>query len=184
MSEAFVWPELKARPVTPETLEAERRQAVEEGRAAGYQQGLEEGRAAARAELDELSQRLEQSLSELEASVESYRLTQTGHLTGAVHALCRKVLGHELTTSAEALEGVLAAALARLDGAGGRAEVHLNPEDHAVIAPRYQGSLPLHADDRVARCSVSVRLPDRAADFQPLAVIDELFEELGNDLAG
>jgi len=182
MSEAFVWPDLKARPETPIATETLREQAVAEGREQGYAQGLEEGRAAARAEVESLRQELHGAMDHLEQQLTALAERRTEELAGLVHALCRKVLGWELTTSVEVLEEIVAEGMSRLEAEGGEADVYLHPDDHAVIVASYHGNLLLHADPQVPRCGVSVRLATQAADFHPGDMIDELFEAVRRDL--
>lgn len=183
MSEAFVWPELKTRPANPiAAAEALRAQALAEGRAAGFEQGLAEGRAAAAHELESLRSELTASLTRLEQTLSGYRARRLNELAATVHALCRKVLGWELTTSVEVLEEVVAEALSRLEAEDGAAEVYLHPDDHAVIVAGYHGNLVLHADPQVPRCGVSVRMQTQAADFDPGEMIDELFDDVRHDL--
>lgn len=183
MSEAFVWPDLKARPESPVATEAVREQAEAEGREAGYARGLEEGRAAARAEVEALRQELSQALTGVEQQLAALAERRTEELAQLIHALCRKVLGWELTTSIEVLEEIVAEGMSRLEAEAGEADVYLHPDDHAVIVASYHGNLPLHADPQVPRCGVSVRLATQAADFHPADMIDELFEAVRRDLA-
>jgi len=184
MSEAFVWPDLKARPENPIAPETMREQAAAEGREQGYAQGLEAGRAAARAEAEALRQELRGAMEQMEQQLASLAERRTEELAGLVHALCRKVLGWELTTSVEVLEEIVAEGMSRLEAEGGEADVYLHPDDHAVIVAGYHGNLPLHADPQVPRCGVSVRLATQAADFDPGGMIDELFEAARRDLTG
>lgn len=182
MSEAFVWPNLEERArLGAEALAALRESAQQEGRAAGYAEGLEAGRAAAQAELDRMRVQLRDALNAVDGDVTRFAELQATQLAALLHGLCRRVLGYELTTSLEAFENILSQALARLDGDAGAAEAYLNPDDHAVIAPAYHGAVVLHADAQVPPASISLRLPTQAADFQPLALIDELFEDIRNE---
>ncbi|MEQ8861304.1 MAG: FliH/SctL family protein [Pseudomonadales bacterium] len=183
MSEAFVWPQLKHHGAGA-SLGDLRREAEAAGRAAGHEQGLAEGREAARAEVDEMRTRLGSALESLERQLDDYRIGQVDRLAAVAHALCARVVGHELRTSVDALESVLAEALGRLEADAGAAEVFVNPQDHAVLAGLHQGAMALHSDPSVPPCSVSVRLPTQASDFQPLTLLDELFEDIRNDLAG
>lgn len=185
MSEAFVWPELTSRPSNPrQALEALREQAAAEGRSAGLEQGRAEGRRAVEAELPRLRSQLKAALDTLDSSVHRYRSQQTDTLARVVHALCRQVLGTELRTSQDALEHILSECMGRLDGQAGEAEVHLHPDDHAALQPHYSGELTLIADPDVPACGLSVRLPGQAADFDPVALVDELFEDVRDDLDG
>lgn len=185
MSEAFVWPELASRPRNPQqALEALRAQAVAEGRSAGLEQGRAEGRRVVEAELPALRGQLESALKSLEASVQQYRSQQVDTLARVVHAVCRQLLGTELRTSEQALEHILGECMARLDGQAGEAEVHLHPDDHAALQAGYAGELTLIADPDVPACGLSVRLPGQAADFDPVALVDELFEDARDDLGG
>lgn len=182
MSEAFIWPELRNRSRDPgQLLHTLREQAAEEGRRCGRAEGLEAGRAAARAEVEAMRAQLTAALTALDTQVTRFAEQQADVLADLLHGLCGKVLGYELRTNRDALQRILDEALARLDGAAGSAEVHLHPEDHAVVAPGYQGRIAMHADPGVAPGSVSVRLPTQAADFQPLLLIDELFDEVRDD---
>lgn len=183
VSEAFVWPDLKAAPERPESAEALRQQAVAAGREEGYAQGLEEGRTAARAELDTLRQRLQESVTGFDAALAGMRSQRSDELARLVHSLCRKVLGWELTTNVELLEEVVAEGMSRLEAEAGEPDVYLNPDDHAVIVASYHGNLPLHADPQVPPCGVSVRLPAQAADFDPADMVGRLFAAVRDDLA-
>lgn len=185
MSEAFVWPELTARPSNPhQALEALREQAEAEGRSAGLEQGRAEGRRVVEAELPNLRRQLKAALDSLDATVQGYRSQQTDTLARVVHALCRQVLGAELRTSQQTLDHILGECMARLDGQAGEAEVHLHPDDHAALQAHYSGELTLIADPDVPACGLSVRLPGQAADFDPVALVDELFEDVRDDLRG
>lgn len=185
MSEAFIWPELTSRPSNPrQALEALREQAAAEGRRAGLEQGRAEGRQSVEAELPDLRRQLESALDALDGSIQRYRSQQTDTLARVVHALCRQVLGTELRTNQQALEHILNECMARLDGQAGEAEVHLHPDDHAALQPQYSGELTLIADPDVPACGLSVRLPGQAADFDPAALVDELFEDVRDDLDG
>lgn len=183
MSEAFVWPELASRPSNPrQALEELREQAAAEGRNAGLEQGRAEGRRVVEAELPNLRRQLKAALDSLDGSVQRYRTQQTDTLARVVHALCRQVLGTELRTNQQALEHILSECMARLDGQAGEAEVHLHPDDHAALQSQYSGELILIADTEVPACGLSVRLPGQAADFDPVALVDELFEDVRDDL--
>lgn len=183
MSEAFVWPELN-RPSADTSPAEGRQQAEAAGHAAGFERGLADGRAAAEAELADLRDQLTAGLEGLERQLREFRDQRLDTLSELVHAVCRNVVGGELLTSSSLIEGVLAEAMARLDADSTEAEVFLNPEDHAVVVRAYQGALPLHADPDVARFVISVRLPTQTADFQPMALIDELFDDIRDDRAG
>ncbi len=180
MSEAFVWPQLSSRSADLNPAEA-RQRAEAAGRADGFQQGLEEGRAAAAAELREIRERAAATLEDVEVQLREHREQQVDGLAGIVHALCCRVLGHELLSNVGVLEAVLAEAVSRLEAGAGEAEVFVNPEDHAAISGLYQGALPLHTDAGVPRYGISVRLPTQAVDFQPMTLVDELFEDVRND---
>jgi flagellar biosynthesis/type III secretory pathway protein FliH len=185
MSEAFVWPELKARPANPVAAAAAlRSQAMEAGRVAGFEQGLVEGREAAAGEIESMRGELQAALERLEQTITDCRTRRLDELAATVHALCRKVLGWELTTSVEVLEEIVAEGLSRLEADDGAAEVYLHPEDHAVIVAGYHGNLVLHADPQVPRSGVSVRMQTQAADFDPGELIDELFEEVRRAAVG
>jgi flagellar biosynthesis/type III secretory pathway protein FliH len=178
LSEAFIWPELRARPANVEQgLAALREQALAEGRSAGLEQGRAEGRRLVEAELPALRQQLQNAIAQLEESVESFRDRQSATLTAAVQAVCCRLLGVELRSNPQAVEHVLEECLARLDSQGGAAEVHLHPDDHAAIQSAYEGTLTLIADPEIPACGMSVRLPTQAADFDPVALIEELFED-------
>lgn len=178
MSEAFVWPELRARPANAEqALAALRERAVAEGRSAGLEQGRAEGRRLVEAELPALHQQLQKAIAQVDESVKTFRDRQSAMLAEAVHAVCCRLLGVELRSNPQAVEHVLEECLARLDGQGSAAEVHLHPDDHAAIQSAYEGTLTLIADPEVPACGMSVRLPAQAADFDPVAMIDELFED-------
>lgn len=182
MSEAFVWRDLRSRPLDPQReLLALREAAVAEGRRSGHAEGLEEGRAAARAELDTMRVSLRDALREVDARVTRFSELQAADLAELLHGLCRRILGAELRTNGAAFEALLGEALGRLDGDAAQIEAFLNPEDHAVIAAAYQGPVVLHADAGVAPACVSVRLPGRAADFQPMKLLDELFAAAAAD---
>tara|TARA_Y100001933_G_scaffold229392_1_gene245680 strand:- start:2680 stop:3234 length:555 start_codon:yes stop_codon:yes gene_type:complete len=184
VGEAFVWPDLGARPSVGEAPEAVRRQAEEAGHAEGYARGLEEGRAAARAEVETLRGELARALEEVDARLAALSDRRADQLAEMLRALCHKVIGWELTTSHELLEEIVAEGMSRLEAEAGEAEVYLNPEDHALIVAAYHGSLKLHPDPQVPRCGVSVRLPVQAADFHPGDLVDQLFEAARRDLAG
>lgn len=184
MGEAFVWPDLGARPSVAEAPEAVRRQAEEAGHADGYARGLEEGRAAARAEVERLRGELTRALDDVEDRLRALSEQRADQLAELVRALCHKVLGWELTTSHELLEEIVAEGMSRLEAEAGEAEVYLNPEDHALIVAAYHGSLKLHPDPQVPPSGVSVRLPMQAADFHPGEVVDQLFETVRRDVAG
>lgn len=177
MSETFVWPDLAARARHgAEALTELRERAAVEGRAEGYAEGLDAGRAAARAELEEMRVRLRDGLNAVDAALTRFADLQADQLARLLRGLCQRLIGHELRTSPEAFEAILGQALARLDGDGAAAEAYLHPDDHAVIAPAYHGAVALYADPQVPVASLSLRLPSQAADFQPLAIIDELFD--------
>lgn len=184
MSEAFVWPELRARPANAEqALAALREQAVAEGRSAGLEQGRAEGRRLVEAELPALRQQLQSAIAQVEESVAAFRDRQSATLAAAVHAVCCRLLGVELRSNRQAVEHVLEECLARLDSQGGEAEVHLHPDDHAAIQGAYEGTLTLIADPDVPVCGISLRLPTQAADFDPMALIDELFEDARDEFS-
>lgn len=177
MSETFVWPQLKARSADISPAAAfEKAQA--EGRAEGYERGLAEGRAAAETELTELRQRLAASVEAADRQLLEFREQRLGSLATVVHAVCCRVLGHELRTNASLLETVLAQALSRLEADSGEAELFVHPDDHSAISSLYRGSLPVHADSSVPPCCLSLRLPTQAVDFQPATLVDELFEDV------
>lgn len=185
MAEAYVWPELKPRNDEPQPApESVREQAREEGHRQGFEEGLAEGRQAAEAEVVGMRQQLQQGLARLEAELERREAEQLQALAATAHALCRKVLGVEITTQPEIFEQVLNEGLSRLDAGAEGAEVHLNPDDLAAFLPDYHGALPLHADAQVPRCGMSIRARDRAVDFDPLTMIDELFDAVRHDVGG
>ncbi len=184
MSETFVWPDLaeRARPGARALAEL-RESAAAQGRAQGHAEGLEAGRAAARAEVEEMRVHLRDGLNAVDQAVIRFADLQADRLAVLLRGLCHKLIGHELRTSPDAFEAILGQALARLDGEGTLAEACLHPDDYAVIAPAYHGAVTLHPDPQVAPASVSLRLPEQAADYQPLAIIDELFDTLSEALA-
>jgi flagellar biosynthesis/type III secretory pathway protein FliH len=185
VNQAFQWPELRtaaAEPAPPrEALEAEARDA---GHAAGYQQGLEEGRAAAAAELDVMRRQLQASVEALEQQSRRSRQEELETLAQLAHALCRKVVSSELRTTPELFESLLNEALARLDAGAEGAELYLNPDDHAWFQSVYHGAIPMHPAESVPPCGLDVRTARRAVVFDPLAVIDQVFEVSGGDVAG
>lgn len=185
MSEAFVWPVIGNGRGAPERPPAEvEAEASARGHAEGFERGLEEGRQAAEMEIAALRERLQEGLQSLDAAVHELRQRELDDLAALAHALCRRVVGVELSTSPETFEHVLSEGLARLDAGAEGAEVHLNPDDYARLHPGYHGTIPMHPDPRVAACGLSVRVASRTADFDPIALVDALFEEVRRDLAG
>lgn len=186
MAQAYVWPELKSPPrsaVAPEPAPEEVRQrAHEEGRAAGLAQGLEEGRRQAEAEVTAMRGQLADGLARLEALMSELRERELTALAEATLALCRNVLGWELRTSPEAFEELLAAALSRLDAAVEDVDVYLHPDDHGWLQSAYQGAATLHPDASVAPGGLSVRTAAQAADYDPQALLDPVFDSVRQDL--
>ncbi len=185
MSDAFVWPVIGGGRAEPErplaVVEAE---ASARGHAEGFERGLEEGRRAAEAEVAAMRERLQEGLQSLDAALQQLRQRELADLAAVAHALCRRVVGVELSTSPDTFEHVLNEGLARLDAGAEGAEVHLNPDDYARLQPGYHGAIPMHPDPQVSACGLSVRVASRAADFDPVALVDSLFEEVRLELAG
>ncbi|MFW6094766.1 MAG: FliH/SctL family protein [Pseudomonadota bacterium] len=182
MSEAFVWPSLEERAAPAVCAEEVEREARERGHREGYERGLDEGRRELAAELSALRGRLEESLRALDELRRETRDRDAAGLADAAHALCRRVVGCELRTSPETFEHVLNEGLARLETGTESAEVHLNPQDHAWLQAAGLDAVPMHPDPEVPPCGISIRVAACAAEFDPMAVMDEVFAEVRGDL--
>jgi len=177
VAETFVWPNFAIRdPAADRVLDAAREAARQEGHAEGFARGREEGLAAAAAEVEAMQRAQAAALAELEATVRDDERAQLARLARLLEELCVQVLGSALGREPELFETVLRAALDRLRAGAEAAEVVVNPADHDALAAHLDGRLPLRSDSAIPAGGFSVRLPDRAVDFDPVGEIRELLE--------
>lgn len=175
MAETFVWPDFAIRdPAADRVLEAVREAARREGHAEGFARGREEGLAAAAAEIEAMQRAQAEALAELDGTVRDGARQQIDRLARLLEELCTQVLGRALVREPELFETVLHAALDRLCAGAEAAEVVVNPADHDALAAHLDGRLPLRSDAGIPAGGFSVRLPDRAVDFDPAGEIREL----------
>lgn len=140
-------------PITPEKA-AEMAQAA---RQSGYQDGYRDGLVALEgfkqsyaqqvtAQMAQVTEAYRQRLEQLEAGL-------ADHVAMVALALARQVVRSELTTRRELVAVVAQEALAGTLGAAKQVELHVNPEDHALIAA--------HAGDALAARGARL-MPDAA----------------------
>lgn len=185
MAEAYVWPELTARPrhdAAGPSADEVRERARQEGHAEGLRQGLEEARQRVDAEVAAMRDQLAAGLAGLDTALGELRQRDLDALTAAALGVCRHVLGWELRTTPEAFEQMLADALARLDAQVSEVDVYLHPDDHAWLHAAYHGAAALHADPAVPSGGLSVRTRAQAADYDPQALLEGLFQDVRHDL--
>ena len=182
MSETIVWPDLKSRvPHINQALKLELAKAAEEGHLQGFEQGQKDGRAAADVELADLRERYADAVRNLDATRLRVEADQVRALAEAVHVLCQKVIGMELTTSPILLESVLAHAVEKLSAEPLLIEVCVNPEDRQWLD---RDDLDVHMipDGSVEKGSVVLQTLERSEEYKPLQVLEKAFEAIGDDL--
>jgi flagellar assembly protein FliH len=96
-------------------IEREWERRVKEARAAGVREGEEAGRKRAAAEIQPALERLARSAAEISAMRARLRREAEEELVGLSIAIAQRVLRREITVDAEALRGVIRAALEKLE---------------------------------------------------------------------
>ena len=147
----------------------------------GFERGMKEGRAAAEQELATLRQSMQQSVQDLASAGARLSDEQVAGLANVAHGICRKVVERELSTRPEIFVDFMQRAVAQLDT--GTVTVHVNPDDEtwlsqALTQGQTQGQtqgMQVIADPEIPLGACSVRTPECTADFDPMAVINELF---------
>jgi flagellar assembly protein FliH len=102
-----------------------------------YQAGRQEGETVARAQLQETIVRLGRSIEEISGVRQRARHEAENDMVGLALAIARRVLRRELTVDPEALQGVVKAALERID-ARELHRVRTHPEHAAHIAQQLE----------------------------------------------
>jgi flagellar assembly protein FliH len=144
---------------------------------AGYDAGHAAGLAAAAAEVRALKERLASSVRAMEQARLKVDAEQQQRLIDLAHAICSKVLDHELTTTRDVFESFVRTGLEHLDAAAPNVRVHVNPADVEWLNAPLEG-IVIEADATVAVGGISVRTEERSVDFDPHALLDERFAEI------
>ncbi|HRK55968.1 MAG TPA: FliH/SctL family protein [Burkholderiaceae bacterium] len=135
---------------TRRVLSERERQAYEKGVAAGLTQGLAQAaaqRASHTARIDAVLGALRSRFSELESNTAQ-------DLLAMALAIARHVLRHEVHVNREAVLPVLTEALNTLADQQAHPRIHLNPEDHALLAHELDGQSQFARCQFVADASV------------------------------
>jgi flagellar biosynthesis/type III secretory pathway protein FliH len=174
----FAWPEFGSAVRLPAAMRrpgaAQVAKAEYEG---GYEAGHAAGLVAAANEVRALKERLAASIRTIEQTRIKVEAEQQQRLVDLAHAICSKVLDHELTTTLDVFESFVRAGLEHLDAAAPGVRVHVNPADVEWLNAEFDG-IVIEADETVAEGGVSIRAEERSVDFDPHALLDERFAEL------
>ncbi len=174
----FAWPEFGSAVRLPAVM---RRPGAAQAAKAEYEGGFEAGHAAGIAaagnEVRALRERLAASIRTIEQTRIKVDAEQQQRLVDLAHAICSKVLDHELTTTLDIFESFVRTGLEHLDAAAPDVRVHVNPADAEWLNAEFDG-IVIEADETVAEGGVSIRTEERSVDFDPHALLDERFAEL------
>jgi flagellar assembly protein FliH len=133
----------------------------------GFQQGYDEGVRLATQEQQETAARLGALLQGIANDTEDFVRGLESELVELALSVAEKVIARETQTSPEIVINVVRAALAEVHDAT-ELRIRVNPEDYALVEPRWQEMLPrsvaqhseLLADELVERggCAVETRI--------------------------
>jgi len=194
-AEALRWRPVAAdrRPAGPETVSAEKLQALEQRLAesqqeaarreqqafeAGYRKGAAEGHQQAASQLKPVLEGLAAGLGELQAMRRRMRREAERDLVHLAVAIARRILHRELSVDPEALLGIVKAALERLEGREVE-RVRVHPADAELIRPYLEQAglserVRLIADSHLARGSLLVETAQGVLDASLESQLQEI----------
>lgn len=162
-------------------LSAERTAALEqEAFNKGYADGMRAAEAASAARLDERLGRLATAIQEV-GSLRAGIMRETERdLVRLAIAMAQRIVRRHIDIDPSRLVAIAREAAARL-GSRVAATIHLNPADHARIAPDSSGAIELHVDPEIPPGGVQVRSAFGTIDAGVDAQIRELTRALLGD---
>ena len=166
-AEPFAWPSadgsvpasIGGDPADPQArralLERDVEWRVQEARKAGVQEGIASGKAAAAAEIKALNERVAKTVAELADFRPRLRRQAEADLLKLALAIARRIIHRELAVDAEAMRGLIQAALDKLQSQEiYRVRIHPSQEPvmRAMLAETLQGrKIEFHADPKLDR---------------------------------
>jgi flagellar assembly protein FliH len=167
-AEPFAWPCVDGSaviggtmhdPGDPKTRQAQLERDLErrlhEARHAGFQEGVNSAKTAAAAEMKSWSERIAKTIAELADLRPRLRRQAEGDLLKLALAIARRILHRELSVDPGAMQGVIQAALEKLQSQE-IYRVRLHPSQEAVVRSLLEHSqqarkMELHADPKLDR---------------------------------
>ncbi len=146
-------------------------------KADGFEEGRREGLESARKEIESLRIQLRNAIAALGTARVQVTTDQMDSLSQVSRAVCRRVLGMELTTNPEIFANLVRAGVEHLGNAVPPIRVHVHPEEQAWLAEIPACDVELVPDETVGRGAVSVRDQRRCVDIDLMADLEAVFEQ-------